>query len=175
MRTEWIDGEDLDMVLLLLRPANRLACQVAIKTGLRIGDVLALRPADLRQRMTVREAKTGKSRRVYLSKQLVDALRRQAGAVWVFPGRSDPTKHRTRQAVWADVKRAQRAMRLPANLGPHSCRKVYAVRQYHRTGDLAAVQAALQHSDPAVTMLYALADHLGQQRRASPGRRPSKP
>lgn len=46
------------------------------------------------------------------------------------------------------------------NLGPHSARKIFAVDLYHRTGDLEAVRKALNHTDQAVTMLYALADQL---------------
>lgn len=175
MRTDYINDEDLDVILALLTPQNRLACQLAIKTGLRIGDVLCLKTGALKQRMSIREAKTGKTRRVYIPQPLLARLRLQAGATWVFEGRSDPGKHRTRQAVWADIKRAQKAVRLPVNAGPHSMRKVYAVRQYHKTGDLAAVQRALMHSDPAVTMIYAMADHLAAQRRREGTKKRSRP
>lgn len=172
--TTYIDGDQLELVLALLTQPNRLACQLALHTGLRIGDVLALRTDQLKPRLTVREAKTGKSRRVTIPKQLLADIRAQAGDTWAWPGR-DPSKHRTRQAVWADVKRAQRACRLPSNIGPHSLRKTYAVRQYAKSGDLGKVQAALNHSDMAVTMLYAMADHLTRQRAAGGARRRSKP
>ena len=46
------------------------------------------------------------------------------------------------------------------NLGPHPARKVFAVDLYRRTGDLEAVRKALNHSDQAVTMMYAFADEL---------------
>lgn len=174
MRTEYTDDATLDVVLSLLTPQNRTACQVAIATGLRIGDVLAIRTAALKQRMTVREAKTGKSRRVYIPARLLAELQDQAGDIWVWPGR-DPAKHRTRQAVWRDVKRAARAMRAQQNIGPHTMRKVYAVRQYQRTGDLSAVQRALQHTDQAVTALYALADVLASQRAREGQKKPSRP
>lgn len=174
MRTDYIDDDAMDMVLSLLTPPNRLACQVAIRTGLRIGDVLAIRTDQLAQRMTVREAKTGKGKRIYLPAALLARLKGQAGDIWVFPGR-DPEKPRTRQAVWWDLNRAQKALRLPANIGTHTMRKVYAVRSYRRTGDLSAVQRALNHSDPAVTIIYAMADHLAATRRREGGKRPSRP
>ena len=85
----------------------------------------------------------------------------QAGRTWAFPGARDQAKHRTRQAVWADLKRAARALRLDANVSPHSMRKCYAVDLMDRTGDLQCVQEALSHEDQATTLLYALADHLG--------------
>ena len=50
--------------------------------------------------------------------------------------------------------------KLSENVGPHSARKSFAVDLYHRTGDLEAVRKALNHSDQAVTMVYALADRL---------------
>lgn len=176
-RTDWADDDTLDVVLSLLTPPNRLACQVSLHTGLRISDVLSIRTAQLTgPRITVREAKTGKSRRIYIPARLLARMREQAGEVWVWQHRTDPERHRSRQAVWADVHRAARAMRCTSIIGPHSMRKVYAVRRYQRSGgDLAAVQRALNHTDPTVTMLYALADHLSAQRRTEGGRRPSHP
>lgn len=173
--TKWIDDDQLELVLALLMPQNRLIMQLAIHTGLRIGDVLALRSEQLKPRLTIHEAKTGKSRRITIPARLLRAILAQAGEVWAFPGR-DPAKPKTRQAVWRDIKRAADAMRLPTNIGTHTARKVYAVRKLAATGgNLAAVQAALNHSDAAVTMLYAMADHLSKQQRGEPGRRRSRP
>lgn len=146
-------------------PENRLAMEVALHTGLRIGDVLALRSDNLAQRMTIHESKTGKSRRISLSRGLYDRLKAISGQIWVFEGARDKTKHRTRQAVWMDVKRAAKALRLPRNVTPHSARKVYAVDVYKRSGDLALAQRLLNHDSPEVTMIYAMSDHLARERR----------
>ena len=83
----------------------------------------------------------------------------QAGKVWAFPSPRSGG-HKTRQAVWADVKRAQKAFRLPQNIGTHSARKVYAVRLMERYGDIARVRRALNHSSNSVTAIYAMADQL---------------
>ena len=86
------------------------------------------------------------------------ALNEQAGILWAFPNARDWRKHRTRQAVWADVKRAAKAFRLPQNVAPHSLRKLYAVEQLDKNrGDLSKVQRALNHSDTATTMIYVMA------------------
>lgn len=159
LRVEWLTREEIDTALRLLTPANRLVMEVSISTGLRVGDVLALRSDRLRQRMTVRESKTGKSRRVTIPAALYDKVAAQAGAVWVFEGALDRNRHRTRQAVWKDLKRAAKAARIRVNAGPHSARKIYAVELYRRKG-IKAAQAALNHDDQAVTLLYALADQL---------------
>lgn len=163
--TQYITDEDLDVVYRLLMPQNRLVCMVAEKTGLRISDVLELKAQDLKERMTVKEKKTGKSRRIYLNQELLKAIRAQSGPFWAFPGApGSKTGHKTRQAVWRDLKRAQKALRLPDNLGPHSLRKVYAVKALRKTGDLGKVQKLLNHDDPAVTLIYAMADHVAKVR-----------
>lgn len=109
--------------------------------------------------MMVTEAKTKKRRRVGLTPSLLAAIRAQAGPEWAFPGKR-PGTHKTRQAVWADVKRAARAFRLPQNVAPHSLRKVYAVELLERYGDIQRVQRALNHSSIETTLIYAMADKL---------------
>jgi len=88
----------------------------------------------------------------------------QAGEIWLFEHRTDPTKHRSRQAVWRDVKRAAEAMRLPQNVAPHSFRKVYAVDLMRKYGDIERVRRNLNHGGETVTTIYAMADLRLQQR-----------
>lgn len=165
LRTGVVLDRDLDLVLRLLTPGNRLVARVMLCTGLRVGDVLALPRDRIRPSMRVTEAKTGKSRTVRLPPGLCDDIICAAGrSPWAFPSPRNPQRHRTRQAVWQDINRAQQACRLRVNLGTHSMRKAYAVQLMHKYGDLARVQRALQHDRPEVTVLYALADVLGDRR-----------
>ena len=149
-------------ILSALTPPNRLAILVSMTTGLRIDDVLHLRTADLRKdRFTVHEMKTGKSRRIRLSKALQSDLMAQAGRFYVFEGRNDPKKPRTRQAVYKDIKRACKAFRVSGvNVTPHTARKIYSVDAYKRTCSVEQVQKLLNHSSEAVTMIYVMADQL---------------
>lgn len=163
MTTEYLLNREVDRVLAALMPSNRLVMRVILHTGLRVSDVLALRPCDLKPRVWITEQKTGKRRLVGFPADLLEDLRKEAGEKWVFQGRS-PEKHRTRQAVWADVKRAAAAFRLPQNIGTHSARKVYAVELLQKYGDFAQVQRNLRHSSPAVTAIYAMADRFLQQK-----------
>lgn len=159
MRSQWICGQELAYLLAALTPPNMLVCEVCLATGLRVGDVLALKSAYLhRERFTIKEEKTGKSRLVYLPKDLRARLLNQAGRVWVFEGRLDPKKHRTRQAVFKDLRRAAKAFRITAHVSPHSLRKVYAVEYFKRSGSLEKTRRLLNHSSEAVTMIYAMAD-----------------
>lgn len=157
MTTEYLLNKEVDKVLGALTPENRLVMRTALATGLRIGDVLALKPEQLKPHFWVTESKTGKRRQVGLPGPLLTDLKNHAGNHWVFPGRNTQ-KHRTRQAVWKDVKRASKAFRLPQNVGPHSARKVYAVELMQKYGDIDRVRRALNHSRDSVTLIYALAD-----------------
>lgn len=160
IKTEYLLEREVEAVLRLLMPENRLAVRVSLHTGLRISDVLSLKPEQLKPQFWITEMKTGKKKRVNLPGPLLEDLKRNAGKYWVFPGRIDPKKHRTRQAVWHDIKRAAAAFRLPQNVGTHSARKVYAVRLMDEYGDLDRVRRALNHAKkyPSTTLIYALAD-----------------
>lgn len=175
MRTEYLLQKEVDLVLAALMPANRLVMRTALVTGLRVGDVLALKPDRLKPHFWVTEQKTGKKRQVGLPEPLLSDLKNCSGEFWVFPGR-DPRKHRTRQAVWKDVKRAARAFRLPQNVGTHSARKVYAVELMKKYGDIDRVRRALNHDSETVTLVYAMADAqlaAKNRRRRKNGRRSS--
>lgn len=164
MKTEYLLHREVEHVLAALMPVNRVVMRVCIHTGLRVGDVLALRTDQIAPRFWVTEQKTKKRRIVGLPSDLLVDMRKIAGKKYVFEHSNDPERHRTRQAVWKDVKRAARAFRLPQNVAPHSARKVYAVDLLAKYGDIAKVQRALNHSGPSVTMIYAMADQLYRQK-----------
>jgi integrase len=174
MRTEALLEQEVAHVLRALTRSNELVCQVSLHTGLRVGDVLALKTEQLAPHFWISERKTGKRKQVGLPGPLLDALQKQAGEVWVFPSPRDPTKHRTRQAVWKDLKRAARLFRLPQNVGPHSLRKTYAQELLAKYGSVKRVQRALNHSNDAVTLVYLIAARELEKRHlrpALPGRR----
>lgn len=165
MRSGWMEASEFEHVLAALTPENRLACEVSACTGLRISDVLNLRSRSLQERFSVRELKTGKVRRVRLPTGLLDRLKAISGKVYVFEGRLDYRKPRTRQAVFKDLQRAAKAFRVKdTHISPHSARKIYAVSEYRRTGSLSRVRELLNHDNEAVTMLYAMADQLSVKR-----------
>ena len=174
MTTEYLLEKEVDNVLAALTPGNALVMRVLLHTGLRIGDVLHLKTAQLAPRFWVTESKTKKRRQVGLPQPLLSDLQRHAGPEWVFTGRSGK-KPLTRQAVWKDVKRAAKALRLPQNVAPHSARKVFAVELLQKYGDIERVRRALNHSSAAITLIYALADRRleskNRRRRSAAGRR----
>lgn len=174
MTTEFLLQREVELVLGLLTYQNRLVLRVMLHTGLRISDVLSLRTEQLKPNFWVTEQKTGKRKQVGLPEPLLSDLLENSGKCWVFEG-ARPERHRTRQAVWKDVKRAAAACRLTQNVAPHSFRKVYAVELLKKYGDIERVRRALNHGGLAVTMIYAMADQRltarGRLRRGAPGRK----
>lgn len=174
MRSGWLKTPELEHVLAALMPENRLVMEVCLSTGLRISDALGLKVRQLLQaennggRVTVRELKTGKNRRVRIPAELITRCMERSGRVYVFEGRFDRLRHRTRQAVWKDLHRAAKLFRLDVHISPHSTRKAWAVDEYRRVGDMGRVQREMNHSSAEITMLYALADQL-EKRKHSPG------
>ena len=160
-RTNAVSSDAMEVVLRLLTPENSIACRISLATGLRISDVLNLKTRHLGMTSFVLyEAKTGKRRRVTIPVNLRAAAMSYSGKVYVFPHRYDEMRHRTRQAVWRDINRAAKALRLPGCVAPHSMRKTFARRKYAACGDMRAVQRLLNHSSEAVTALYVLADEV---------------
>lgn len=107
-RSQWVCDDVMRMILAAMMPANRLAIECSLVTGLRISDVLSLHTDTIRktQRPYVKDSKTGKTHRIYLPVELRQRLLQQAGTIWVFEGRSDARKHRTRGAVYKDMTQA---------------------------------------------------------------------
>ena len=171
-RSRWIPDAKFHALLTLCQPENAEALRLSLDYGLRIGDVLRM-PASVVQsgRWSFKEEKTGKRRRVRLSETHRRALSCFAGKFYAFEHRLDPHKHRTRQAVYKDIKGLANRLGL-RYVSPHSARKIYAVNRYHQSGnDINKVQKLLNHSDPTVTVLYALADQMQGNSRGAKGRR----
>lgn len=162
--SKWLPRDSMEHLLAACTRENREALRLSMDYGLRIGDVLRM-PSDAltRPRWSFKEEKTGKRRVITLSESHRSECLAFAGKNFVFEHRCDPYRHRTRQAVYKDLKRIAKAFRLEG-VSPHTARKTYAVERYRASGgDLKKVQRLLNHSDEAVTILYALADQLDQR------------
>ena len=176
--SSYISRDALRVVLAAMTPPNRRVMRLCLACGLRVGDALSIRTEQLKKRMTIRESKTKKSKRITIPAGLFEELSACAGQRWVFEGRLDPAKHRTRQAVWRDCQRAAKALRctdlLPAgaHVTPHSARKIAAVEAYE-DGGMDAARKLLNHGDESreVTLIYALADKITADKSAAIERR----
>lgn len=162
MRTDYLNPQLYNRLYACMTYENVLALRVALETGLRIDDVLSLRADQIRRRTISGVAhKTDKEFRKAVSADLAKrlaALTPNKGG-FIFPHRLDPLRHRTRQAVWENMKKAARQLGIKLNAAPHSARKTYAVEMFRDKG-LEQTQRELQHDRISTTMLYAFSDML---------------
>lgn len=175
-RSRWVSDDLWRVILAVMMPVNALAVETSLCTGLRISDVLSLKTENVQRtaRPYVRDSKTGKLHRIYLPVELRQRLLAGAGRVWVFEGRIDWMKHRTRGAVYKDMQAAVWALKRNGKLdrsgtySPHSARKSAAVHAYQDGGLDAAARLLVHDRDhPTVTLLYALADQEPSSKRRS--------
>lgn len=171
MRSKYLEEKEIT-ALRGVMGADWLPYQIAIETGLRVGDVAKLRWRDLQgSRLTYIAEKTDKEGIAYVSEDTAKELwarRRRGAGEWIFPAPTDFRRHISRQLLWKRLKAACRVCRVnPEGISPHSFRKVYGVREYRAHG-LSAAQAGLQHTDLATTEIYALSDWLTSENADKP-------
>lgn len=167
IRSDYIRTDTISVLLWALQPPNRLCCELSLETGWRVEDCLKLTTDELRAAaqkkrhcITITEQKTGKRSTKYINSELLRQLLEQSGRLFVFEGRDDYRKHRSRQAVFYDLKKAARRFNLKMNLSPHSLRKNYAVYLREQGRSLEDIRKALNHDNLAVAMLYAFSDEM---------------
>ena len=173
MRTHALTGHALDLILGMMYHPNRLACQVALVTGLRISDVLSLRTSDLKKKsFTITELKTSKKKVVRLPKSLREELTKIAGSTFVFEHRTDPKKTRRRQTVSKDIKRVvlllesmgyipkitRKGQFKAVSINTHSMRKSFVLQALDSGVSFERIQAMLNHDDMLTTLIYGLSD-----------------
>jgi len=142
-----------------MRPNPRVASALVLEAnlGLRIGDILQLRLADIvkdgdRYRLDIEEQKTGKTRTFTIPFPIYQyienyCLRNRIGK----KDRIFPISERTVQSI---LKMTCDYLGYEG-ISTHSFRKFYATEIYKNNGyDIALVQHLLQHSSPAVTQRY---------------------
>ena len=140
---------------------NILAMQTSLETGLRINDVLKIKRTDIvGNTLHYVAEKTGKYGTKKLPKKLIDDLFSISGSVYIFSGKRNSHTHRTRQAVWSDIKKACGKLGIdPRGVSCHSARKTYSVNTLKQYG-FSRAQTELQHSRSDQTMLYVFSDIL---------------
>lgn len=159
MKSDYLDPQVYEKLYHVMQYDNILALRVSLETGLRIDDVLRLRWDSFKKgtKFTFTAKKTGKTGTKSISKDLYSRLfNRRTASPFVFPGRKRG-KHKTRQAIWKDIKKAVSVLGIDGNISPHSARKTYAVKLRDTEG-LSAVQKELQHDNMETTMIYAFSD-----------------
>lgn len=151
-RRRYVSDAELAALMKAATPKLAMLIELAYITGIRKGDLLRIRLADLKDDgLHVEQGKTG-SRQVFAwtdgLRRLTDqakALRRTVGSLWLFPGDRTPGKAMTALALRTAWERARRAAGLP-DIRWHDLRR--------KAGSDAAqsdAQALMGHADGRVT------------------------
>ncbi len=159
MKARFLSSDELQRLQAACSFDDWLPFEIALQTGMRIGDVLCLQAQNIgcgEIRYTAQ--KTGKHGVAPCDRELCDIVRRgKRLGEFVFPGKRVGT-HLTRQQAWNRIKSAAKRAKInPEGVSPHALRKSFAVRLYQREG-LEAVQNALQHNRVSTTEIYTLSD-----------------
>ena len=140
---------------------NLCMLRLMLETGLRAGEVVALRPEHLDMttcRLLVREGKGAKDRSLWIRNDLRDLvgewLERRHASPWLFPTRNG-SQVQTRY-LRTLVKRLARKAQIPEaeKVSPHTLRHTFATDLYRETKNLRLVQKALGHASVATTQIY---------------------
>ncbi len=143
-------------------PRDRAILMVLYGTGLRVGEVVGLRVADVdSRRMLIRvcHGKGDKDRYVKLSPRLLEALRdyyrQRRPKHWLFPRPTVPELPIQRNGVLKMVQRtARRAGIVAKRVGPHTLRHTYATHLLDAGCDLRTIQVLLGHRNIKTTAVY---------------------
>lgn len=157
MKSRYIEENEISQLRAVTEEAAFLPLWLSLETGLRVGDVVALRVSAVKPDGVHYTAQKTRKRGVApISAELRKRLNKKGK--WLFPSPYKQGAHITRQAVWHRIKTAGKRAGIDLDgLSPHTMRKVFAVELYREKG-FKAVQEALQHNNSATTEIYSFAD-----------------
>lgn len=135
---------------------NEFLFLLGINTGLRMGDLLTIKVADVMNCETVSivEQKTKKSRTLYLTEMrpMIQAYVKDLKAKqYLFQSRSG--QQLTVDAVYKIFQKASENLGRQ-DLGTHTLRKTFGYHYYQRTHDIATLMMILNHSSESITKRY---------------------
>jgi len=144
---------------------DRLALELLYGAGLRVSELVALRPGDVDRELAVVRCvgKGDRERIVPTGREALAALDRYLARGRPFLGTTQARdalvlNHRgrrlSRQGVFDLVRRHAQAAGLPAWVGPHSLRHAFATHLVEGGADLRTVQELLGHQRIATTEIY---------------------
>lgn len=156
-----LSREELRRFLAAVRnPKHRAILAVAYSAGLRVGEVVRLRPEDLdRERglIRVRGGKGRKDRYTLLSDAalaLVDGyLEGASPGRWLFPG-ARPGRHLNARSVQKVTADARERAGIAKHVTPHVLRHSFATHLLESGTDVRLIQELLGHSSVRTTEIY---------------------
>ena len=148
-------------------PRDRVALLTIYAAGLRLSEVLGLKPTDIdsdRMLIHVRQGKGKKDRMAMLSPKLLEELRLYVRWVrphdWLFPG-MDPTQPLCSRALQRTCRRTGERAGITKRVTPHVLRHCFATHLLDAGTDLRVIQTLLGHRSLRTTAIYT---HVSTQR-----------
>lgn len=139
---------------------------VGINVGLRAGDLLSLKWADvlnengtIKDNLLITEEKTGKTKELTLNNSVKDALSEYLKSLqglesdYVFSSRKG-NEHLQVRSLHRIIKQATRDLNIKGNYGTHSLRKTFGYHRYKAGIPLETLQKMFNHSSQAITLKY---------------------
>lgn len=137
---------------------NQLLFKLGISTGLRCGDLVALKVDQVKGKSSfkIREGKTKKERIVYLNNLMADIAdyieTLPQETVYLFPSRKGEGHITTTQAYRIIAKAGD--MIGNYSIGTHTMRKTFGYTYYQATKDVATLMEIFNHSSQKTTLRY---------------------
>lgn len=133
---------------------------LGINSGLRISDLLLLTVSDVKEkdRIILREKKTGKSKDFPLSDTCKKAIKEYMATIkvdsgWLFKSKKGD-RPITRIQAYRIIHNAARTIGITEAIGTHTLRKTFGYWAYKKGVDITKIQKLLNHSAPSVTLAY---------------------
>lgn len=139
---------------------------LGINSGLRISDLLNLKISDvaegkkIKDRISLREQKTGKTKDFPLGassikalKEYLDSREDYTASDWLFPSQKG-NKPITRQHAWRILSEAAKTVGITEAVGTHTLRKTFGYWAFKGGVDITRIQKLLNHSSPGITLAY---------------------
>lgn len=153
-------GEVMRLLTRARNPKHRALLMLLYSAGLRVGDVVRLKAADLdvaRGLVRVRRGKGDKDRYTLLSKRALEAVQIYLAAYpteeWRFPG-ARPERHLTSRTVQHVLKRVAKQAGLPKEVTTHTLRHSFATHLLEGGTNLRVIQELLGHQSARTTQIY---------------------
>lgn len=135
---------------------NKFLLLFGINTGLRVSDIVVLKVGQINNTVKpiIKEQKTGKKKRLYLS-SIQDLIHnycdQKQDSDWLFPSRQGG--HISVNDVYKMFRKVRQQLGRD-DIGTHTMRKTYGYWFYKSTHDLATLQLLFNHSSENITKRY---------------------